>query len=310
MRIAGDKKNDFGGMDDLKVEIQRLFDGSPPKNVDDANRMLGELMERRNSAPQADFGGLSSNSVFKLTRPDWLGSAVLTNPNLTPEECLSSELYCNVVHVLRSVQLQGMVKATATGAFNRKFSTQMYAEFKMDEQRRTDGYRYNKVINQGDVPRLEFFRHLLPVCGLLLFRKGVFTITKLADRLLKSTDCGPLFDLLCMKTFTGINLAALDHMPEAPGIQQTIGYTIYKISRIADDWVDCEDVFEEMLLPAVVETLPTNQWITPGNYLKYRVFTRLQDFGLVERTKTERYADPVQFRKSPLFNRYLTFNLD
>jgi hypothetical protein len=296
--------------DILMREIDRL----QPRSIEEMNLIARDVSDRYNRTAQPEIGGLSPEQVSKLIYGDWLGSAVVLNEQLTLAELAGAPILVNGRRLLNALGQMGTAKATATGAFNRKFATQMFTEFDINTRTRESAVRLNKVFNQIDVPYLEMLRHLLPQAGLLLFRKGEFRLTKRAIGLLPENKAGELFALLFRTLLLRFNLAALDGLPEAPALQHTAGYTLYQLSKRANDWLEVPGCGMSLLLPKVVEELPELSW-TPVNgsasdrFCDIRMVMKFRDMGLIEYDNARSWPSPDRFRKAPLFDRFLSFNL-
>lgn len=189
-----------------------------------------------------------------------MDESLTLNDRLSLQDLSESPLFQNARRTLLAVRELGVVKATATGSFNRKFTSQMFEEFMIAPPDREMTLRYNKVLNQTDAPFLLLLRHLLPAAGLLSYRKGEFQLTKRASTLLVDSHAGALNALLFRKFFLRINLAGFDRLPDAPQIQNTVGYAFYQISRWTDSWFDLADIAPGLFLPAVLDSLPAFSW--------------------------------------------------
>lgn len=303
-------QSDNGTASSLLEQLRRIFEEANPIDMEEANLIASGFMGAYNSAPQEDLGGLSPEQVYSLTRPDWLGRSVQMNDDLTHEEASKSELVHNAAVLLHAVMILGSVKATTTGAFNRKFANQMLDEMLFPEGVRESVRRVCKVVNQRDVPHLELLRHLLPAAGLLLFRKGEFRLTRKAKDLLNANRAGELYALLFQTYVTRINFAAGDWLPDAPGVQHCFGFSLYQIHRCANEWVEIADIARSLFLPAVIDQLPALSFAeSDATYARNRIVRPLEQFALISVEREDPYKTVARIRKSPLFDRFLRFEL-
>jgi hypothetical protein len=295
----------------LFESLQKMIDELQPDSLEEMNLLAGSTFEDYNNLPQADLQGMSPNQVFELTRNGWIRDALVLNEQVTLLDLASSELFRNARHTLISIQEMGVAKATATGAFNRKFATQMFSGFVIDEVRRESLTRLNKVFNQNDVPYLTLFRYLLPTAGLLSYRKGEFRVTKRGQVLTKESAAGELHALLFRTFFDKISLAAMDHLPEAPHVQHSVGFTLFQVGKWSDEWHDIEGLPEKLFLPAVLGSLPDLPWRedSGASFLEARVLRHLEDLGLLELEKTGKWGSLKRVRKTALFDMLIRFNL-
>jgi hypothetical protein len=310
MRIGVNGKSDRPALpasEQLKREIQRR----KPRTIEEANKIADEVRERYNRTPQVELGGVSPEEAYALTRPDWIDTALTLNDELSLEDLSEAKIFQNARRTLLVIQELGAAKATASGAFNRKFATRMFEEFVMSDNTRKSILHVNKVLNQDDVPFLTLFRHLLTKAGLLLFSKGEFRLTKKGGALLAESAAGELCVLLFRTLLLQINLGAMDGLPEAMQVQRCIGFSMYQISRKADNWISFDDLVPILFLPAIRDSLPPSTWSPDPapSYAELRVLRPLKDFGLLEIEKKDRWGSPSRVRKTRLFDKLIQFNL-
>lgn len=290
----------------LRIELERRR----PKSLEEANQICQEMTRKVNTAPQTEFGGLTPEQVFNLTRPDWVDRTLRLNEKLSVADVSGSEHFHNVRQLLATADQWGAVKATATGAFSRQFATEMMKLFVIDEVMR----RYNDrktAVNQHDVPHLEMYRHLMPAAGLLLYRNREFRVTRKGRMLLLDDHAGELFAHMFRTVFVRMNLAAMDGLPENAHVQATVGYSICRLARMPEGWMDIEEIATDLILPAVAETLPRNSWFTDpvSSYARTRILRHLASFALVEFDKDDLLSTPEKVRKTPLFKEFISFSL-
>ena len=85
-----------------------------------------------------------------------------------------------------------------------------------------------------------------------------------------------------------------------------MGYSLCRLSRIADKFIDMEKLFEEMLLPAVKKEI--REVLKHFIGLEWLVYSRivrpLRDFGLLKcRYEANREVEAV--RKTALFDKFM-----
>lgn len=292
----------------LRARIQHELELHRVADLDEANALVARLMEEYNAAPQPEMGGMSPAQAWALTRPGWIDTALILNDRLTVADLALIPLLTNARLILLTVHEQGGVLATQTGAFNRAFVKQLCGAMTIDP----DALRYlehNKQINQDDVSELRMMRILLQLAGLIRYARRTINVTKLGRRLIAEEAAGELYALLFRTLLTRVNLAYMDRMPEAPGIQRCIGATLYQISRRCDDWAGCDELVPYLFLPAVQdEILSTRVWQPLYSFARIRVLRHLEDFGVLQ---LDREPDrPSRVRKTSLFDRFLSFQLD
>ena len=156
----------------------------------------------------------------------------------------------------------------------------------MDEKTRDGILRYNKVLNETDVWPLHITRVVCEAAGMIRRRKNRFQLAKDAKGLLADSHAGELYYRLFWAYFTKFNLSYLDGLPDLHSVQQTIVYTLYKLSRMADTFTPLDQLADALFLPAVIQEIHTQfpqharlHWL-----LESRIARPLRDFALLECT--------------------------
>ncbi len=291
--------------------IKRQIANLRGATVDDVSKIVADSAKTYNRTPQAELGGLSPEQAHALTKPGWMDGAVVLNEELSLEDLENAPLFQNVRRTLLAIDELGSVKATAKGSFNRQFASQMFEEFSLTKEQREDTLRYKKIINQDDVPMLLLVRHLLHITELVTLEKGEFQLAPQTGSLLADDSEGVLYALLFRALFLRINLDAFDGLPEAPQVQKTIGFSIYQLSKISKEWINLEDIAESLFFVELLKTLVAREYSRPPaiTYSEMRIVRPLHKFGLVEFTTKNSWGEIVQIRKTPLFDRFIKFNL-
>jgi hypothetical protein len=238
--------------------------------------------------------------------------------------CLKRDLAAEAVHdttVLRQTRVflealgQSGTPATAAGNLNRKFVGQMVRTLDYPAKFLDDLHYFNKVINESDVPPLEELRVLLEVAGLIRRAKKKFTVTRNGRRLMAEGQEGELYHLLFVTMFRKFNLGFTDRMPAWPEFQHTCSFGLFRLTQLDDRWHQLEDTFLKLILPAVADRIPTNEYIDYREMLvRFRLIRPLEGFGLMETKEEEkeeegkgpRWSPPVVlFRKTGLLGRFV-----
>ena len=294
-------------VDQIRREVERRKPGS----IDEMNAIAAEVSGRHNRTAQSDLGGVSPEQAHRLIRPGWMDDVIELNDKLSAQDLAAVSLFQNAIRLLQALRELAVVKATASGAFNRKFVLRMFEEFDLSAIARGVIQQRIKALNQDDLPPLRILRHLLPMAGLVLYRNGEFRLTKQGANLLADTAAGQLYVQIFRTFFLKLNLGALDGLPQADVVQTSIGYAFYQISQLAEGWSDVGDIAPKLFLPAFRESLPTcSRLESPARrYAELRILRHLKEFGLVDLEPDRLLTGPTRTRKSVLFDRFIRFNL-
>jgi hypothetical protein len=305
--------------------------GRRPPGVDEIIQEVGEqefsdfaevqaYLDRRmaeyNETPQAELGGLSPRQVFDLLHGDWDGrGAVRLEPGLTLGELDGAEILVNARRMLAAADEAGGFKATQAGNLNRR-AVQDLAERLRWEPRLAEVLRtHASGLNETDLFPLHVLRVVLGLAGLLLKRKGSFRVTKRGRALSRDGKAGELYALLFRTFFRTFNLAYVDRMAgEHRAIQDTLAFSLYGLSGLADDWTRIGTLAHQIVLPDVAAELPVDhlgidrlEWM-----VELRVLRPLVRFGLLELREVpgkDKYVPDREVRRTALYRRFLRFEV-
>jgi hypothetical protein len=282
------------------------------RSLPEAQAWLDRRMAEYNAAPQAALGGLSPVQVARLLDGDWVSAGALrVVPEVADSELAGARFLQAARLLLRLARDEGALPVTAAGNLTRRSLATLLSRIPWPDARPPLG-RESGVVNEQDIHLVHLPRVVLGLAGLLVRRKG-FHVTRRGRALLDEHRAGELFTELFRTFFRRLNLAYLDRGPPQPGLQQTIAFSIFQVGRHASNWAGAEPLAERGVLPGVHE--PTGLAL-PGN-VSWRFATRLlyplSDFGLLEHRLVgdgPEWQRTSEFRKTPLFDRVLRFELD
>ena len=291
----------------------------PQAVMDELNRHLAVSMRARNTAPDPEMGGLSPEQVTGLIYSDWgePGGAVQVNTDVPLPELGTSNFFRETRAFLQALHDAGGVRATASKNLPRRFVADVLP-LMGGEEAVAEAWKYNKVVNKQDVPRLHIARVVAQAAGLTRLYKGKFVVPKAKAALLRDDRAGELFACLFVAFFRRFNLAYSHRVVfEARGLQTCVGYTLYRLGVVARDWRPVEDLPAEVLLPAVRDEIEMeisgSEYWTTDKLLTSRLIWPLLDWGLLEGRHEQdsrlRTAILTAARITPLYEACLRFDL-
>jgi hypothetical protein len=141
--------------------------------------------------------------------------------------------------------------------------------------------------------------------------RGKLVPTPVGRRILKADQYGPLHALLFHVAFWHLNLAYFDGYPLQSWPQSQAGIILWSLSASAHDWMSRETLTRLCTSP-VIEVLES-QWDFGSGAMELRILRPLVWFGLLDsriegRSPTE-LIDHRLYRKAPLFDRFVKFNV-
>jgi hypothetical protein len=171
-------------------------------------------------------------------------------------------------------------------------------------------FRY-RVINEPDFLPLHFVRLLTQAAKLLRPHRGKLVPTPLGRRMLAVKQHGPLQAVLFHLAFWHVNLAYFDGYPIDSWPLTQVGVTLWSLSASAHDWLSRETLTRLCTSPVI--GVPESEWDFGSSAMEARFFRPLVWFGLMESRTEPRSAtelvDPRLYRKAPLFDRFVKFNV-
>jgi hypothetical protein len=254
--------------------------------------------------------------IAQLLKADW------TAPN-SPIQLADDLLLDDVKHVLFFDQARQFLRLmdenkgaplTATGNLNRVYVTLMLE--RMDWLRRYAKPLLEgglcKVVNEGDVMPLGVLHGVCEYGKLIHKRRNRVFLTNKARDLLADAQAGSLYRQLFLTLFREMSLDFLSGFQPTPFVQHSIAVILWRLQLVARDWIALNELPKEVFLNAVSEQVrAASIWpeVEP-DVLRGEVLRPLLWFGLLECDKPlERWLhrDKPKYRKSPLFDRFLSF---
>ncbi len=253
-----------------------------------------------------DLPGLSPNRLAQLLDGDWRSiGAVRLAATLPANRVDEAWAYRAAFRLLGLIRDQGAAPVTATGNLNRKFVAQALETLDFTAEELDLVHRYNKVVNEDDVPRLRELRETLVTCGYVRRQRG-FRVTALGRRLLdgKAGTPGETFRRLFMGRM-GIPRPCLDR--EGEPFRTPLGPALYLLKRRAAGWIEQLELDDGLLIPWLVPHETRHQL---GGMAYRWVVAPALDFGLVERKPKAELLDPSYLRTTPLFGEFVSFRFE
>lgn len=228
------------------------------------------------------------------------------------EEIGQSSVARNALILLHSASTGPGLKLTATGNLSRSVVAEMCDLFTWPGFDKSEAFLFHKVINEPDFLPLHFVRHLVETAGLVRRRKGYLKSTPTGRQVLEDPARQALQALLFHVALWGIDLGYLGRGLHGDWPQRDAGILLWSLSVAANDW-------ESSLRLTRMCTIPINgvleaQWDSGSMAMEARILRPLWWFGLLEYRQEKgaghRFEASHFYRKTPLFDRFLSFNVN
>jgi hypothetical protein len=241
--------------------------------------------------------------------PSARNRAIRLETNLTPTDLSGSAVTRNALLVLRLAADTGGLALTATGNLSRAVVAEMCEIIEWPDYDKQELFRFSKVINEPDFLPLHFVRVLAQATKLFRAQHGKLMPTRLGKSMLVEKRHGALQALLFHIAFWHLNLGYFDRNPIDSWPQSDVGVVLWSLSTSANDWLNRETLTRLCTVPVIGVLEAT--WDLGSSAMEARILRPLTWFGLLE-YRSERGSGQVDrhlYRKTPLFDRFLKFNV-
>jgi len=255
--------------------------------------------------------------IAQLLKADWNSpnSPIQMADDLPYEDLKTVLFFDQCRQFLRLMDENRGAPLTATGNLNRAYVAQMIE--KMDWLRRyveplKRGGLF-KVFDEGDVMPLGVIHGVCEYGKLIGKRKNRAFVTTKGRELCDDTQADRLYRLLFLTLFRDFGLDYISGYRETPLVQRTLAVILWRLQMVARDWIAADRLPLEVFLTRVLEQARAVSTMSDmeTTILRHEVLEPLVWFGLLESDQTEdewyRLRAQPRFRKTPLFDRFLTF---
>ena len=301
---------------DLGEKIQAFNNKLSYPTIEKTTEALEVLIGHLNNSPLKQFGSLSPSQISTLINGDWTPDTpgIQLNVALTTSEVISTPIIARGLVILKALGEKG-TKATPAGNLTRKFVASVMEQMEIPEDYLEYLFKYNKVINESDIPHVEITRIVLEFTGTIKLKKQKIQLTSMGRKLMTPGDEGGLFIMLFVTYFREFNLGFNDRIMDIPEFQDNIAYSLYRMSILNDGWHEVAETSEQLILPSLAERIPHQPYDFRSALVTRRLLVPLELFGLVELKREVtpgvplEYSQVVAFRKTGLLGRLLRFIL-
>ena len=231
--------------------------------------------------------------------------------DVTDAEIKLSAVARNILILLeRANEGQGL-KLTATGNLSRNVVAEMVQRFQWLGFEPSELAKVGKVINEPDFLPLHLIRQLAQAAKLVRRYRGTLRTTELGNKIRSNEKRRALQAILFHLTFWHADLSYFGVGMLGSWPRSDIGVVLWSLSVSAADWQTGKKLTRLCTVP--VNGLLEAEWDIGSVLMEARVLRLLVWYGLLER-KTEKSPEALLgerhlYRKAPLFDRFLSFNV-
>jgi hypothetical protein len=294
--------------------LDALADTGSFGSIEEAEREMAKRVREYNARPQAELGGLSPEQMIQLLNGDWKSFGALhLEEHLTLDDLAGAPMLTDARTLLEYFETEGPVKETAAHYLPRAVVKSLLPRLSTPRDMRISrNERPAPPVNEADVPWLPDLRDALLFGKLLVRRKGL-RVTPLGRALRSPDRAGELYAHIFRTFFRVLDLRVLDNSDRHPGLQASIGYSLYKLGSVARRWKSAQDLAVEAWLESAKDP-PIGEDMGFEDLRFYTFQHRLLDplvqFGLLDIRSVPHKRDgwtDSEYRCTPLFSRFLRF---
>ena len=253
---------------------------------------------------------LNSFAALRDTPPPATGPIRLAS-NLSQEEIERSAIARNALILMQAAATGPGLKMTVTGNLARDVVAEMIDLFTWPGFDKEQAFQMNRVINEPDFLPLFFLRHIVEAGKLVHRHKGHLKITPAGRRILDVRDQGGLQAVLFRLTFWLLDLAYLGRGLHHGWPQCDIGIVLWCLSIAANDWQSPDRLTRLCTIP--IDDVVNATRDTASLAMGATILRPLLWFGLLEYREESMDGDRLNrnqfYRKTPLFDRFLSFDI-
>jgi hypothetical protein len=238
-------------------------------------------------------------------------TAIRIANDLNGDEIAGSAMARNTLILLRQVIERGGLPLTATGNLSRAVVAEMCKLIEWPHYDQAEAFRLNKVINEPDFLPLHIVRLLTQAATLVRAQRGRLVATPLGKSMMSDARRGSLPAILFHIAFWHMDLGYFGRGLLGSWPQADIGVVLWSLSVSAGDWQASEKLTRLCTIPE--PAILSGTWDRTPYAMEARILRPLLWFGLLEyrseKIEDSKFAERHYYRKAPLFDRLLAFDV-
>ena len=232
--------------------------------------------------------------------------------DLTEEEFGQSAFVRNALVLLEGMAVAQWLWLTDKGNFQRATVAAMRASMFWPGMEAAEQFRADKALREEDVGELHLLHRLAHMAGLVEGDAAMLRLTSLGRDMLEAGRRSGLQALLFRHAFWHMDLSRfVSGLPRGlPGRWpqgDDIGQLLWCLSAVGSDWQSADTLAALCAVPD--DTLPTAHWNPVAWMFAGRILGPLRWFGLVEWREPQEIFEARCWRKTALFDRFVSFDV-
>lgn len=243
--------------------------------------------------------------------PSVAQTAIRIINDLTADEIAASAVARNTLVLMRQAIEQGGLPLTATGNLSRAIVADMRNLIEWPGYDQVAAFRLHKVVNEPDFLPLHIVRLLAEAAKLVQIRRSKLVATPFGESMFNEAQQGSLQAVLFHLALWHMDLGYFGRGLLGSWPQNDAGVVLWSLSVCASDWQSSEKLTRLCTIPE--PAMLSGTWDPTPYAMESRVLRPLLWFGLLEHRREqiagERVGETHFYRKAPLFDRMLRFDV-
>jgi len=309
-----DQPDEKGPAEQLIEEIRSALNSREFDSPEETQEFLDRFMESKNTVPQLDFLGLSSEQVHRILHHplDDLTDIIRFNHNLEAGAFQDIPIVKNILFFLARLKDLEPLRATGKGNLPLAFVRELHDQF-LNPSRR---FQF-RIKSEEESITVNTLRHVLRMCGWLKKEKNYFSLTKKGRSIVERGFSEAHFFTLLQVFTRRFNWAFQDSYPPFWIIQGGFVFSLYLVHRKARRFIDAQNLSYYFIkaFPAVLSEAEGIRSLDPSDTVKGCFSLRFLEhfceyFGFVDtrREKKTPYGFRIFVKKSDLYDHYINWS--
>ncbi len=301
-------------MQDIVNEVEEKLESGELSSLDEAQAVIDTFMQQKNTAPLAEFHGLSPEQMYRVLYFPFESPSLVQFGEYGAAHSTTAPVLILFSLLAEAVGEKGLTP-TAKGNLPQRFCREAALSF-WGREEYEDRTKYGAIRSEMDFLDMHSLRLVAELAGLVRKYKGKFILSVKCRKKIASHGVGAVYPDLFMAYVQKFNWGYRDGYQEIPFFQEAFLFTLFLLQKYGGKSRP-QSFYEDIFLKAfpdlsrdVKETSyqtveETISWVYFYQTLKHFA----EFFGLVELQKISEGTVPERYevKKMPLLDQFVSF---
>ncbi len=314
----GKMGSEAGGaaIQDIVNEVEEKLESGELSSLDEAQTLVDAFMQQKNSAPLAEFHGLSPEQMYKVLYFPFESPSLVQFGEYGAVDSTTAPVLTLFSLLAEAVGEKGLTP-TAKGNLPQRFCREAALSF-WGQEEYEDRTKYGAIRSEMDFFDMHCLRLVAELAGLVRKYKGKFILSVKCRKKIASHGVGAVYPDLFMAYVQKFNWGYRDGYQEIPFFQQAFLFTLFLLQKYGGK-SRTQSFYEDIILKAfpdlsreVKETPYQTVEETISRLYFYQTLKHFAEFfGLAELQKISEGTFPERYevKKLPLLDQFVSFSV-